>query len=64
MLQVERKDMLIFRIPTGGELTTPNVAAELQLSLLMQLEAIQRWSGDMSRMPLNFDLSKIPFVHF
>ena len=27
-------------------------------------EAIQRWSGDMSRVTLNFDLSKIPFVHF
>jgi len=28
-----------------------------------ELEAIQRWSA-MSRVTLNFDLSKIPFVHF
>jgi len=28
-----------------------------------KLEAIQRWSA-MSRVTLNFDLSKIPFVHF
>ena len=30
---------------------------------LKQLEAIQRWSGDMLCVTLNFDLSKIPFVH-
>jgi len=29
-----------------------------------KLEAIQRWSGDMSRVTFNDDLSKIPFVHF
>jgi len=27
-------------------------------------EAIERWSGDMSRVTLNFEISKIPFVHF
>ena len=34
------------------------------LLLDLLLEAIQRWSGDMSRVTLNFDLSKIPFVRF
>jgi len=29
-----------------------------------KLEAIPRWLGDMSRVTLNFDLSKIPLVHF
>ena len=31
---------------------------------ILQLEAIQRWSAIMSRVTLNFDLPKIPFVHF
>jgi len=32
--------------------------------LLLQLEVIQRWSGNMLLVTLNFDVSKIPFVHF
>jgi len=32
---------------------------------MCKLEATQSWSvGDMSRVTLNFNLSKIPFVHF
>ena len=38
--------------------------AGLGLRLQLELEAIQRWSGDVSRVTLNFDPSKIPFVHF
>jgi len=34
------------------------------LSELLKLEVIQRWSGDMSRVTLNFDLSEVPSVHF
>jgi len=40
-----------------------NVCINL-VTAMQKLEAIQRWVGDMSRVTLNFDLSKIPFVHF
>jgi len=30
---------------------------------ILELEAVQRWSGDTSRVTLNSDLSEIPFVH-